>query len=229
MLSLGTDDFFAFWTASKSVGLPDEVTAAGAGRDLDVLDQLGEELAALGVDPGLLVLGRRPLGMAAHDCVSSLVAGVGAGLLGQVRRGRCRRTARAPGGPRSVRGGSWSPPDSPGGRRRSYRRPVPRRPGRGPRRPSPASSTHGRADEDGVHVAAVQALEGDVGLEGVHLPAEGVAADRHVQAADGLLVRRARRGSGRRAGSSRRTSRRPAARRGRRRAAARAARTGRRA
>src|SRR5919112_4748339 len=43
------------------------VTAARAGRDLDVLDELGEELAALGVDRGLLVLRRRPLGVAAHE------------------------------------------------------------------------------------------------------------------------------------------------------------------
>ena len=42
------------------------VTAAGAGRDLDVLDQLGEQLAAPGIDDGLLVLRRRPFGMAAH-------------------------------------------------------------------------------------------------------------------------------------------------------------------
>src|SRR5215218_5388776 len=46
------------------------VTAAGARRDLDVLDQLGEELATLGVDAGLLVLRRRPLGVAAHESSS---------------------------------------------------------------------------------------------------------------------------------------------------------------
>ena len=40
------------------------VAAALLRRDLDVLDQLGEELAALGVDRGLLVLGRCPLGVA---------------------------------------------------------------------------------------------------------------------------------------------------------------------
>ena len=39
------------------------VATAEAGGDLDVLDELGEELAALGVDGGLLVLGGRPLGM----------------------------------------------------------------------------------------------------------------------------------------------------------------------
>src|SRR4051794_8352044 len=47
------------------------VPTAGAGRDLDVLDQLGEELAALGVDAGLLVLRRRPLGVAAHKSSSA--------------------------------------------------------------------------------------------------------------------------------------------------------------
>lgn len=39
------------------------VATAEAGGDFDVLDELGEELAALGVDGGLLVLGGRPLGM----------------------------------------------------------------------------------------------------------------------------------------------------------------------
>src|SRR6202000_3148526 len=42
------------------------VTAAGPGRYFDVLDQLGEKLAALGVDHCLLVLSGRPLGVAAH-------------------------------------------------------------------------------------------------------------------------------------------------------------------
>src|SRR3712207_7359567 len=37
------------------------VAATGTRRDLDILDQLREHLAALGVDDGLLVLGRRPL------------------------------------------------------------------------------------------------------------------------------------------------------------------------
>ncbi|MNW55255.1 hypothetical protein D3C74_329030 [compost metagenome] len=44
-------------------GVTGEVPAARAGRDLDVLDELGEQLAALGVDHGLLVLGRSPLGV----------------------------------------------------------------------------------------------------------------------------------------------------------------------
>ena len=43
-----------------------QVGAAHLGRDLDVLDQLGEQLAALGVDDRLLVLRGRPLGVARH-------------------------------------------------------------------------------------------------------------------------------------------------------------------
>jgi hypothetical protein len=45
--------------------------AAHARRDLDVLDQLGEHLAALGVDDGLLVLGGRPFGVARHASLYS--------------------------------------------------------------------------------------------------------------------------------------------------------------
>src|SRR5205823_13647314 len=44
------------------------VTATGARRHFDVLDQFCEELAALGVDYGLLVLGGGPFRMAAHSC-----------------------------------------------------------------------------------------------------------------------------------------------------------------
>src|SRR5208283_153440 len=42
------------------------VPAAGPRRHFDILDQLGEKLAALGVDHRLLVLSGRPLGVAAH-------------------------------------------------------------------------------------------------------------------------------------------------------------------
>src|SRR6185503_20031230 len=42
------------------------VTAIGARRDLDVLDQAGEQLAAPSVNNRLLVLGRRPLGVPGH-------------------------------------------------------------------------------------------------------------------------------------------------------------------
>ena len=46
--------------------VPVGITAADPRRHLDVLDQLGEQLAALGVLGRLLVLGGSPLGMAAH-------------------------------------------------------------------------------------------------------------------------------------------------------------------
>src|SRR3712207_5990925 len=57
--------------------------------------------------------------------------------------GPAPRTARAPGGPRSARGGSWWPPAGPDGRRRSYRRRRRPPPGRGPRhrgRPPPPTA-----------------------------------------------------------------------------------------
>jgi len=48
------------------------VSPAHPGRDLDVLDELGEHLAAPRVDDGLLVLGRRPFGVARHEVVPLL-------------------------------------------------------------------------------------------------------------------------------------------------------------
>src|SRR5690606_11396288 len=41
-------------------------TAAGTRGHLDVLDQPREQLASFGVQRGLLVLGRRPLGVSGH-------------------------------------------------------------------------------------------------------------------------------------------------------------------
>ncbi len=48
------------------------IAAALTGRNLDLLDQLGEELAALRVGRTLLVLDRRPLGMTAHGVTSTV-------------------------------------------------------------------------------------------------------------------------------------------------------------
>src|SRR5699024_7622252 len=47
-------------------GVAVQIRSAVARRDLDVLDELREQLAALRIDRGLLVLGRRPLGVACH-------------------------------------------------------------------------------------------------------------------------------------------------------------------
>src|SRR5699024_4894216 len=49
------------------------VTTTGTGSHLDVLDQPGEQLASLGVDRRLLVLGRRPLGVPRHGGYLSFV------------------------------------------------------------------------------------------------------------------------------------------------------------
>ncbi len=51
-----------------------DVAATHAGRYLDVLDELCEELAALGVDRSLLVLGRGPFGVTGHGLTVSFVA-----------------------------------------------------------------------------------------------------------------------------------------------------------
>src|SRR5206468_1066422 len=96
------------------------VAAAGARRNLDVLDQLCEQLAALCVDDRLLVLGRGPLGVAGH--ISSAPS-------------PCPRSNRAPAGHRSARGGTTWPAGRAAGPRRSYPRTGPPRPCRAPGRP----------------------------------------------------------------------------------------------
>ena len=49
------------------------VAAADAGGDRHLADELGEELAALGVERALLVLDRVPLGMSGHRAFSCAV------------------------------------------------------------------------------------------------------------------------------------------------------------
>ncbi len=74
------------------------IAAAGAGGHLDVLDQLGEHLAALGVDDGLLVLRRGPFGVAGHRVASRYFRCFRREL--SWRRGPSRRRAGARGYPR---------------------------------------------------------------------------------------------------------------------------------
>ena len=74
------------------------------------LISLANSLPRLASIDGLLVLRRRPLGVAAHR-TSSVPAPVP--LLGPVGARPGPRTARAPGGRRSARGGSWWPADAP--------------------------------------------------------------------------------------------------------------------
>ena len=66
-------------------GVTGGITTAGTGGDLDVLDEAGEELAALGVNGGLLVLGGGPLGVTRHKC-SLEVDDEGAADRAQARR-----------------------------------------------------------------------------------------------------------------------------------------------
>src|SRR3954454_11889806 len=141
MLSLGTEDFFAFWIASYRVGLPAGSPPPVRAATSMFLISLAKSLPRLA-------------SIAAFLCfvVAHLEWPLTAFPSRSRRRRRparpggrepCPRRAHAPGGPRSVRGGSWWPPDSPGGRRRSYRRRAPRRPGRGPapaRRPPPPTA-----------------------------------------------------------------------------------------
>src|SRR5512133_3079774 len=134
MLSLGTEDFFAFWTASNSVGLPERSPPPVRAATSMFLISLAKSLPRLASIPAFLCL------VVAHlewpliaPCPSRLRQLCRSARPGD--GGRSRRTARAPGGPRSVRGESSWPPDFPGGPRRSYRRPVRRRPARGPRPP----------------------------------------------------------------------------------------------
>src|SRR5215207_8608393 len=140
MLSLGTELFFAFWIASNSVGLPAGSPPPVRAATSTFLISLAKSLPRLASIPAFLCLVVAHLEWPLTSCPS------------RPRRrrrparpggdARCRRTWRAPGGPRSARGGSSWPPDFPGGRRRSYRRPLPRPRGRGPRRPSrPAPPT----------------------------------------------------------------------------------------
>ena len=80
-MSSGTELSRAFWNMVRvSVGV---VAAALTGRDLDLLDQLGEQLAAAPAAP--LVLDRRPLGIRSRRDLRCLVAGLRQ-TLGRTRR-----------------------------------------------------------------------------------------------------------------------------------------------
>ena len=76
------------------------VAAALAGRHRDLSDDLGEDLAALGVGPSLFVFDGAPLAVAGHGASSELgpirrVPGVGAGIIAPgalVDGGRIRNT-----------------------------------------------------------------------------------------------------------------------------------------
>src|ERR1700709_661521 len=114
MLSLGTEDFFAFWTASKSVGLPERSPPPVRAAASMFFISLAKSLPRLASIPAFLCL-----------VVAHLEWPLTTHLLDSRRRTRPRprlcpgqrapapRTKRVPGGPRSARDGSWWPPDAP--------------------------------------------------------------------------------------------------------------------
>ena len=66
MLSAGMLTDFASAMIVRSRGILIGIAAAGARRDRQLLDDAGEDLAALGVSGTLLVLDGVPFGMAGH-------------------------------------------------------------------------------------------------------------------------------------------------------------------
>ncbi len=72
MLSFGTEVFFAFCTASTRVGLPERSAPPIFAATSMFLMSLANDFARRCVDDGLLVLGRRPLGMPGHASPESL-------------------------------------------------------------------------------------------------------------------------------------------------------------
>ena len=107
------------------------VAAALSSRHLNLLDELREELATLGVRGSLFVLDGRPLGMARHIAlrlVSSMASiGIPTGIPVS-RRTPCPETVRGSVHPRTSPGERMPPPPPPGGTTRAGRRrwPAPR-------------------------------------------------------------------------------------------------------
>src|SRR5829696_3862369 len=171
MLSLGTELFFAFWMASNSVGLPAGSPPPVRAATSMFLISLANSLPRLASMTAFLCLVVAHLEWPLIDPAPSPSS----------------RTARAAARPRPAPGGTTSPGGRPAAPRRSYRRTDRPRPRPAPRRrnrPTPPR----RPDEHRVERAARHPVDRDRLLEGVDLPAEGVAPDRHVQAAEGLLA-----------------------------------------
>src|SRR4051794_14469330 len=194
MLSFGTDDFFAFWMASYSVGLPPGSPPPIRAATSMFLMSLAKSLPRRASMTAFLCLvvahlewpdmpgvpplvrccgaaaqprsGRGSAGRLAHDVHEQLVEARVAGHLRVEGRGEQVALTDRDDPTRGRTGGHG--------------------------RDHLDVRTHilhpGRADEHRVE-GALQLRHVEVGLEGVDLPAEGVAADDHVEAADRLLVR----------------------------------------
>jgi len=184
----------AFCTASTSVGLPPCRTAR-THRDLDVLDQLREQLAPLGVNDSLLVLRGGPFGVTRHrfttlrfrltapvtpdftararapGCVADDLYEqlVHAHVAGDLRVERGRKQAALPHRNDPTGGGTCGHRTEHLGALADVLDPW-------------------RADEHGMHRLPADPGDREVGLERVDLAAEGVAPHRDVQAAQRALA-----------------------------------------
>ena len=190
MFLFGTELFFAFWMASKSVGLPSRSAPPVRAATSMFLISFAKSLPRLASITAFLCF------VVAHlewpdICLSpsrnpSLYEPQrsyrDSGQPGS--RAPCRRRGRAPGGRRSVPGGTTWRGRCPGVRRRCGRRAR-----RAPRPRRPTDSTQGARMKTPSTGPPSTPCDVDRRLEGLVLPAEGVAAHDHVDAADGLLAR----------------------------------------
>src|SRR5215204_1823213 len=120
MLLLGTDDFFAFWMASYSVGLPAGSPPPVRAATSMFLISLANILPRLASTTAFLCLVVAHLEWPDMRTSSSNYRAA----IERLRSGRDPRTAGAAGGRHPPPGGTTSPAAVPAGPRRSYRRPV---------------------------------------------------------------------------------------------------------
>ena len=131
MLSLGTEFFLRLLDGVVERRVAGRVTAAGARRDLDVLDQLGEQLAALGVDRRPSCAWSSPT-WSGRTSYSSVVTGVLRRRTMLARSSACTRRSPVSSGWNDVASRFALPnrDDPTGGAARALDpRPAPRRPG----------------------------------------------------------------------------------------------------
>src|SRR5699024_7409067 len=76
---IGNRRFLRLLDRVVQCGIALVISTAGPGRHLDVLDQLREQFSAFGVDDCLLVLRRRPFGVARHWSLRHLITSYATG------------------------------------------------------------------------------------------------------------------------------------------------------
>src|SRR5882757_2848929 len=181
MFSFGTEDFFAFWTASYSVGLPARSPPPTRAATSMFLISFANSLPRRESITAFLCLVvahfewpdiaalLRSLG-GSHQIHEVPVHAVVPGQFG-VEGGRQQRALAHGDNPTERLGRGGVPHPGEHGHVR------------------PGGLDPGRPDEHRAErPLRFGEIVGQVGLEGVHLTAEGVAADHHVQATDGLLA-----------------------------------------